>query len=89
MTTAEIIKGINDKYGISDKTEIPANVYAAYIDGKGNYTLTIHELEEKFKSESKEWREWFFNNLLTTGVAHSKFAEYTIVKYDDNGNRIN
>ena len=88
MTTKEIINGINQKYGVSDRIEIPANVYASYIDGKGNYILTIDELEQKFKSESKGWREWFFNNLLTTGVAHSKFAEYTIVKYDDNGNQI-
>jgi len=56
-------------------------VSVTYPDGKGNHQATIREISDRFINEGAEWRVLFFNNLLTTGEAMTRFGStYKLIK---------
>ena len=57
-------------------------VSVQYGDGKGNHEITVEEVFEKWNSreESEQWVKNFMNSLILNGVAHSRFAKYTLLK---------
>ena len=55
-------------------------VKVTYPDHSGDHVTTISELRIKWNDETPEWQEWFFNQLNESGISHSNYATYELVK---------
>lgn len=53
-------------------------VNVTYPDGKGNYSLSVRDLFDKFSDETFDWLDNFMTSLLNTGKARSNFGEYEL-----------
>lgn len=55
-------------------------VNVTYPDNNGNHTATIRDISERFIKEGSAWRKLFFETLLTTGTAKTRFGSvYTLI----------
>ena len=62
------------------KPHLSKKVSVTYADGKGAHETTIQQLKQKWFGETIDWKEKWFTNLLSNGVANSNFGgTYTMM----------
>lgn len=53
-------------------------VNVTYPDNRGNHSISVRDLFDKFSDETFEWLDNFMTSLLNTGKAHSNFGTYQL-----------